>query len=92
MICRDESTVVWTAGTMVEAQIAEGALREAGIPCLVEHFAQGPYDGIWVAQRGWARIRVREADGDDARRIIQGALAPAAQNEENGDQSACTQD
>lgn len=71
----DDSTLVWIADTMVEAQIAEAALREAGIPCILENYAVNPYDGIWVPQKGWARIFVAQADLERARETIQEALA-----------------
>ena len=50
---------VLLARTMVEAQIAEAALQEAGIACVVENFTSDPYDGMWVLQRGYGRILVQ---------------------------------
>ncbi len=73
---RDDTAVVWIARTMVEAQIAEAALREAGIPCILQDFSLNPYDGVWVMQKGWGRILVRERDIDRSRGIIERALEP----------------
>jgi len=72
-----EFTNVLLARTMVEAQIAEAALREAHIACVVENFTSDPYDGMWVLQRGYGRILVRAEDAERARGIIAEALAAA---------------
>ena len=72
-----EFTVVLLARTMVEAQIAEAALQEAGIACVVENFTSDPYDGMWVLQRGYGRILVQPEDAERARGIIAEALAAA---------------
>ena len=77
-----EFTGVLLARTMVEAQIAEAALQEAGITCLVENFTSDPYDGMWVLQRGYGRILVRPEDAERARGIIAGALATVPLPEE----------
>ena len=69
-----ETTVAWIARDMVEAQIAEAALQDAGISCIVEDFSVNPYDGVWVPQRGWGRILVQEQDVERAKEIIEGAL------------------
>jgi len=72
------STIVaWIPKTMVEAQIAEGALREAAIPCIVEDFSVNPFDGVWVPQRGWGRILVREQDLERSREVLEQALKSA---------------
>ena len=70
-----EFTGVLLARTMVEAQIAEAALQEAHIPCVVENFTSDPYDGMWVLQRGYGRILVHTEDAERARVIIAEALA-----------------
>jgi hypothetical protein len=72
-----EFTGVLRARTMVEAQIAEAALQEAHIPCVVENFTSDPYNGMWVLQRGYGRILVRPEDAERARGIIAEALAAA---------------
>ena len=70
-----EFTSVLLARTMVEAQIAEAALQEAHIPCVVENFTSDPYDGMWVLQRGYGRVLVHAEDADRARVTIAEALA-----------------
>jgi len=70
-----ETAVAWTPCNVVEAQIAEAALREAGIPCAVEDFAKDPYDGLWHLQKGFGRIRVSQADLERARHVIRDALS-----------------
>ena len=72
-----EFTGVLLARTMVEAQIAEAALQEAGIACVVENFTSDPYDGMWVLQRGYGRILVQPEDAERARGIIEEALTAA---------------
>jgi hypothetical protein len=70
-------TSVLLARTMVEAQIAEAALEEAHIACIVENFTSDPYDGLWVLQRGYGRVLVRREDEERARKVIAEALASA---------------
>jgi len=72
-----EFTGVLLARTVVEAQIAEAALQEAHIPCLVQNFTADPYDGMWVLQRGYARVLVHPEDAERARAVIAEALAAA---------------
>jgi len=80
----DDMAVVWVAQTMVEAQIAEAALDEAGIPCVREDFSLNPYDGVWVIQKGWGRILVRRADLARGREIIEQALEARPLRDEEG--------
>ena len=70
----DDYTVVWTAATMVEAQLALAALNEAEIPAISEDFDVNPYDGVWVPQQGWAKIRVSTQDAERAQEIIKQTL------------------
>ena len=70
-----EFTSVLLARTMVEAQIAEAALKEAGIRCIVENFTSDPYDGMWILQRGYGRILMPPEDAERAHGIIADALA-----------------
>ena len=77
-----EFTSVLLARTMVEAQIAEAALRDARIACVVENFTSDPYDGMWVLQRGYGRILVQPEDAERARGIIAEALAAVPLPEE----------
>ena len=72
-----EFTSVLRARTMIEARIAEAALQDAGIACVVENFTSDPYDGLWVLQRGYGRILVQPEDAERARGIIAEALAAA---------------
>ena len=86
-----EFTSVLLARTMVEAQIAEAALKEAGIPCIIENFTNDPYDGMWVLQRGYGRILTPREDAERARGIIAEALASAPLQEDEaapGDEAA----
>ena len=77
-----EFTSVLLARTMVEAHIAEAALQEAGVQCVVETFTSDPYDGMWVLQRGYGRILVNPEDAERARGIIAEALAAVPLPEE----------
>ncbi len=77
-------TKVLDARTMVEAQIAQAALEEAGVECVVENFTSDPYDGMWTLQRGYGRILVYPQDAERARAIIAEALAAAPLPEDEG--------
>ena len=86
----DDYTVVWTAATMVEAQLAMAALNEAEIPAIIDDFDVNPYDGVWVPQQGWAKIRVCVQDAKRAQEVIKQALAsePLDENAEINERQA----
>ncbi len=79
----DDTALVWVAQTMVEAQIAEAALSEAGVPCILQDFSLNPYDGVLVLQQGWARILVGKRDVERSRKIIERALQPMPLRDED---------
>ena len=81
----DDFSAEWIANNVVEAQLAEGALKEAGIPYVVDNFQLNPYDGALASQAGWGRIRVRPHDADRAREIIKQALTPNADEDTSTD-------
>ena len=83
----EESALVCVVATVVEAQIAQAALRQAGIPCILDSFTTlNPFDGIWIPQRGWGRIIVRQRDVKSARQVIEEALATNPSRDEEGAQ------
>ena len=77
-----DMTVAWVANTMVDAQLARDALREAGIPCIVEDFSLNPYDGLWVSQKGWGRVLVGKREVAKAREVITRAFESDCQADE----------
>ena len=74
--------VAWISHSVVETQVAVGALDQAGIPRLAEDFLKNPYDGALATQFGTGRILVREQDLERAKQVIQEALEPCAMDEE----------
>ena len=84
----DDYRIVWTAATMVEAQLAMAALDRAEIPAIIEDFDVNPYDGVWVPQQGWAKIRASAQDADRAQEVIRQALEsePLCEDAEIGEQ------
>ena len=74
-----------------EADRLKATLEEAGIPVLVRLFEDTAYDGIYVAQQGWAHIEVPETEKKKAEKIIEEMdLAfpevPSAEEEEEEDE------
>ncbi len=46
------------------------ALREAAIPYLIRPFLDTAYDGLYLPQKGWARVMVPEGWREDAAKLI----------------------
>lgn len=57
-----------------EAEILLGALRLEGIECICRSHEEIAYNGLFVLQRGWGTILVREDQMQLARQIIEEAL------------------
>ena len=72
-----ESVVIWTLSDVVEAELAQDALSEAGIDFVVE-----PYNDLFwlgampipVLPREWGRVRVAQEDRGRAEAVLAGAL------------------
>ena len=67
---------VAVAGDRFEADVMKDVLGKEGIPVLVRSFQDTSFDGIYVAQKGFAVIEVPESFEARARLIID-ALAAA---------------
>ncbi len=67
---------VATAGDRFEADVMKDALQKEQIPVLVRTFQDTSFDGVYVAQKGWAVIEVPETFLERARGVIN-ALAGA---------------
>jgi hypothetical protein len=61
---------VFEPANETEAQAISTVLRQQGIRAEVLSFHDTAFDGVFQAQRGWGRIRVKEEDAEDAQRII----------------------
>ena len=64
------------AGDRFEADVMKDALGKEGIPVLVRSFQDTSFDGIYVAQKGFAVIEVPESFQARARAVL-AALAAA---------------
>ena len=62
---------IHTLSNRFEADLLIGALEHEQIPAFLRSFEETPYDGLFVSQRGWGLIMVREDLADQARRVIQ---------------------
>lgn len=62
---------VHTLSNQFEADALLDALEAEGIPTLLRSFEETPYDGIFVAQRGWGLIMVPEDRMTQAQRTIE---------------------
>jgi hypothetical protein len=58
------------AGDMFEADVMKDALEKEGIPVLVRSFQDTSFDGIYVAQKGFAVIEVPEECRDEAVQVL----------------------
>jgi hypothetical protein len=80
---KQEADVVFVraavAGDRFEADVMRDALEKEGIPVLVRSFQDTSFDGIYVAQKGFAVIEVPEACLARARAVIE-SLAPPRSN------------
>lgn len=73
----DESTVtIFTAADVVEAQMVQGVLEEAGIKVLVRPYQDDnfPFSGGPFTAATWGEITVLEADEERALEIIENYL------------------
>jgi len=72
-----ESIVIWTLSDVVEAELAQDALSEAGIDCAIE-----PYNDLFwlgampmpVVPREWGVVRVAPEDREQAESVLAKAL------------------
>lgn len=61
---------VHTVTDRFEADLLMDALEKEGIHAILRTFEETPYDGLFVAQRGWGRILVAEQDAGAASQAI----------------------
>lgn len=61
---------VHTVADRFEADLLMDALAKEEVHAILRTFEETPYDGLFVAQRGWGRILVSERDADAARQVI----------------------
>jgi hypothetical protein len=73
---RPPLVVAWQARSLVEAQVLEAVLRQAGIRVLVRRRSVPGYEGVVERAEGvWADLLVDEPDRDRARALAAGFLA-----------------
>ncbi len=65
---------VHTLSNRFEADALLAALEQEGIPTLLRSFEETPYDGLFVAQRGWGLIMVPEELLSEAREIVESLM------------------
>jgi len=77
---RQEADVVFVraavAGDRFEADVMRDALEKEYIPVLVRSFQDTSFDGIYVAQKGFAVIEVPEAFQTRARAVLESLALP----------------
>ncbi|RME29269.1 MAG: hypothetical protein D6806_01690 [Deltaproteobacteria bacterium] len=56
--------------SLFEAQRCEALLKEEGIDCVVQSYADTALDGLYQAQKGWGEIRVDAGDVQKGRSIL----------------------
>jgi hypothetical protein len=76
---------VHTLANRFEADLLMGALEQEEIPAFLRSFEETPYDGLFVAQRGWGWIMVREDQAERARAIIRPLIDELAAKKLYGD-------
>jgi Putative prokaryotic signal transducing protein len=64
------------AGDRFEADVMKDALGKEGIPVLVRSFQDTSFDGIYVAQKGFAAIEVPESFLARARAVLESLVQP----------------
>ncbi len=61
---------VHTLANRFESDILMSALQQEGIPAILRTFEETPYDGLFIAQRGWGMILVPDDHASRAREVI----------------------
>jgi hypothetical protein len=64
------------AGDSFEADVMKDALKKEGIPVLVRSFQDTSFDGIYVAQKGFAVIEVPQSFQSRARAVLESLVQP----------------
>ncbi|MBM4276988.1 MAG: DUF2007 domain-containing protein [Deltaproteobacteria bacterium] len=78
----------WVKAGVIESRFegdrASQALKEAGIPYMINSFLDTAYDGLYVPQKGWGRVMVPEEFCEKAERIV-AEVKMSFQEEEKGE-------
>lgn len=61
---------IHTLTNRFEADLLADALRKEGIPVFVRSFEETPYDGLFVAQKGWGLLMVPAEEEKKAKGIV----------------------
>jgi len=59
---RESTVLVCVTEDLVQTELVRAALEEAGIQPLIEEIHDTAYDGLFVPQKGWGRVRVLRSD------------------------------
>ena len=59
---RDEYENILLLDNIVEANLLESLLQEAGIPFYIRPWQDASFDGIWTEQKGWGWVLGRKED------------------------------
>jgi hypothetical protein len=83
-----ELVEVFTAQTQVSAYAIKDRLEAAGIPAMLKSMDNTYYDGLMVGMYGyWGKVYVGKDDVEEARRVIEKALADLPDEPEEHDQA-----
>ena len=82
----EASVVIRTLDNVIEAELAQDALRDADIDFAIEPFRDSAWDGALTIGKGWGRVRVAPEDRERAEAVLAAALSPP--EELSGDRSA----
>lgn len=70
-----ETAPVWPLEHEIQAQALADLLAQRHIPFILERFEERAWDGVFLPQRGFGRIRVYEEDHERAEGLIRNFLA-----------------
>jgi len=67
---RDEWVRVHTIESVFEMDMIKDALEKEGVEYRIKEYKDTAYDGLFILQKGYAGLYVRERDEEDARKIV----------------------
>ena len=67
---RDEWVRIHTIESVFEMDMIKDALEKEGVEYRVREYKDTAYDGLFILQKGYAGLYVKERDEEDARKIV----------------------
>lgn len=76
MAQKEKLVSIYTFKNKVELAMLKKALEEAGIQVMIQSFDDTAYNGIFISQKGVAKLWVYQKDAECAEEIVKEQLGP----------------